>query len=98
MSRKITCPDGDVRYEINVKDIAIQYEAASFAGTLSSLSVLSGRLTVAPQKLQEAASATQQWNEFVKGLVVGYNSCAITKQQYAEGLQKIYPRLKEDAA
>ena len=95
--KKIPCPDGD-HLEIDVKQIAIQYDASSFAGTLSSLSVLGARLEVAPKRLQEAAIATQQWDEFLKGLAAGYNSCAVTRQQYAEGLNRIYPRLKEDAA
>ena len=93
----IHCPDGD-HTVIDVKQIAIQYDAASFAGTLSSLSALGARLEVAPTKLQEAAAATQQWDEFLKGLAAGYNSCAVTRQQYADGLNRIYPRLKEDAA
>ena len=91
------CPDGD-HILIDVKQIAIQYDASSFAGTLSSLSVLGARLEVAPTKLQEAAAATQQWDEFLKGLAAGYNSCAVTRRQYADGLNRIYPRLKEDAA
>ena len=89
-------PDGD-HVEIDIKQIAIKYDASEFASTLSSLSILSSRLEVVPHKLQEASVATQQWNEFVKGLAVGYNSCAITRQQYADGLNRIYPRLKEDA-
>jgi tetratricopeptide (TPR) repeat protein len=48
--------------------------------------------------LQQASAATQQWNEFLKGLVSGYNSCAITNQQYTDSLKRIYPRLREDAA
>src|SRR5713101_1431529 len=91
--KKISCQDGD-HLEIDVKQIAIQYAASSFVGTLSSLSVLGARLEVAPKKLQEAATATQQWDEFLKGLAAGYNSCAVTRQQYAEGLKRIYPRLK----
>ena len=94
--KKVACPDGD-HVIIDISQISIQYDASSFAGTLSTLSVLSGRLEVAPKKLQEAAVATQQWNEFLKGLVAGYNSCAITRQQYADGVKRIYPRLKEDA-
>ena len=94
--KKISCPDGD-HIEIDIKQITIQYDASSFAGTLSSLSVLGARLEVAPKKLQEAAVATQQWNEFMKGLVAGYNSCAVSRQQYEDGLKRIYPRLKEDA-
>jgi tetratricopeptide (TPR) repeat protein len=95
--KRIPCPDGE-HIEIDIKQIAIQYDASSFAGTLSSLSVLGGRLEVAPRKLQEAAVATQQWDEFLKGLVVGYNTCAVTRQQYADGINRIYPRLQEDAA
>src|SRR5579872_3750914 len=94
--KKIICPDGD-HIEIDIKQIAIQYDASSFAGTLSSLSVLGARLEATPKKLQEAAVATQQWNELVKGLAVGYNTCAVTRQQYADGLKRIYPRLREDA-
>jgi tetratricopeptide (TPR) repeat protein len=94
--KTIHCPDGD-HVLIDVKQIAIQYDASSFAGTLSSLSVLGARLEVVPTKLQEAATATQQWDEFLKGLAAGYNTCAVTKQQYADGLNRIYPRLKEDA-
>jgi len=89
--------DGDHTL-IDVKQIAIQYDASSFAGTLSSLSMLVGtRLEVAPIKLQDAAAGTQKLNEFVKALAEGYNSCAITRQQYADGLNRIYPRLKDDA-
>src|SRR5208337_2303395 len=94
--KKVACPDGE-HIIIDVKEISIKYDASSFAGTLSSLSVLGARLEVAPKKLQEAAVATQQWDEFLKGLVSGYNSCAITRQQYNDGLNRIYPRLKEDA-
>jgi tetratricopeptide (TPR) repeat protein len=95
--KKIACPDGE-HIEIDVRQISIQYDASSFAGTLSSLSVLGARLEVKPTKLQEAAVATQQWDEFLKGLAAGYNSCAITRQQYADGVTRIYPRLKEDGA
>ena len=65
---------------------------------MSSLSFFGSRLGVEPKTVQKAEVATRVWNEYLKGLVVGYNSCAITKEQYAEGLKEIYPRLKEDAA
>ena len=95
--KKIPCPDGE-HIEIDVKQIAIKYDASSFAGTLSSLNALSGRLEVAPKQLQEAAAATQQWNQLIVGLAAGYNSCVVTRQQYADGVNRIYPRLKEDGA
>jgi tetratricopeptide (TPR) repeat protein len=95
--KKIPCPDGE-HIEIDVKQLSIKYDASSFAGTLSSLNALSGRLEVAPKQLQEAAVATQQWNQLIVGLAAGYNSCAVTRQQYADGVNRIYPRLKEDGA
>jgi len=95
--KKISCPDGE-HLEIDVKQIVIKYEASSFAGTLTGLSMLGTQFEVAPKKLQEAAVATQQWDVFLKGLAAGYNTCAVTRQQYADGLTRIYPRLKEDAA
>src|SRR5262245_10898049 len=72
--KTVHCQDGD-HVLIDVKQIAIQYNASSFAGALNGLSALTGRLEVGPKKLQEAAVATQRFNELVKALVVGYNSC-----------------------
>src|SRR5262249_51399417 len=95
--KTVHCQDGD-HVLIDVKQIAIQYNASSFAGTLNGLSALTGRLEVGPKKLQEAAVATQRFNELVKALVVGYNSCAVTGQQYNDGLKRIFPRIQEDAA
>jgi len=96
--QKITCPDKTQRITIDLKQIQIQYNASSFAGTLASLGALSAHLSVEQKVLQQASAATQQWNEFLKGLVSGYNSCAITNQQYTDSLKRIYPRLKEDAS
>jgi tetratricopeptide (TPR) repeat protein len=53
---------------------------------------------VDPKKLQEVTEATQQWDVFLRGLVAGYNNCIVSKQEYAEELNRIYPRLKGDAA
>ena len=86
------------RYQIDVRQIAIQYEASALSATLSGLSVLRARIAVEPKTLQTAAAATQEWNEYLKGLAVGYNSCAITKQQYDEGLKRLVPGLKADGA
>ena len=94
--KKITCQDGD-HYLTDIKQIAIQYEGQSLKGTLSSLSILGASLSSEPKKLQEASETTQLWNEFIKALVVGFNSCAITKAQYHEALQQLYPKLKQDA-
>ena len=97
-AESVTCPDGEKRLLLDIKELAIQYEGHTWSGTLSSLSVLGVQLEQTPTQLQEAAAATQQWNEFLKGLAEGYNKCVITKEQYAEGLKRIYPRLQEDAA
>ena len=95
----ITCPDGEERLTLDVKQLALEYQAQGWSGTLSSLSAVVGvRLKRMPTQLQEASAATQQWNEFLKGLAEGYNNCVITKKEYVEGLKRIYPRLKDDAA
>ena len=97
-AESFACPDGEIRLTLDIKELAIQYEGHTWSGTLSSLSVLGVQLEQTPTQLQEAAAATQQWNEFLKGLAEGYNKCVITQEQYAEGLNRIYPRLQEDAA
>ena len=96
--QKINCPDNTRRISIDLKQLQIQYSASSFAGTLASLGALHAHLSLEQKILQQASAATQQWNEFLKGLVAGYNSCAINNQQYADLLKRIYPRLKQDAA
>jgi hypothetical protein len=95
--KKVSCPDGD-HFEIDLNQISIHYNASSFSATLSGLGSLGGRIQVDQKKLQEAAASTQQWDEYLKGLAVGFNVCAITKQQYADGLNHIYPRLQQDVA
>ena len=94
---RIDCDDG-VHIEIDLSAILIEYQATSFSATLSGLGIRGNWIGVEPKTIQKAEAGTQVWNEYLKGLVAGYNSCAITKEQYAEGLQRIYPRLKEDAA
>ena len=74
--KKVNCSDGD-HYEITVEEIAIKYNGTRFQGTFDGLARLGAKVTVEQQTLQTAAAATQQWNEFLKGLVVGYNSCAL---------------------
>ncbi len=96
--RTIECPDGETRLEIEIDKLRIEYQGHAFTSTLGSLGFLAGRLSIDQKPLQEAAAATQQWNEFLKGLAAGYNSCAVTRAEYAEGLERIYPRLEQDAA
>ncbi|HEU0049155.1 MAG TPA: tetratricopeptide repeat protein, partial [Nitrososphaera sp.] len=96
--KQIKCPNGEMRIEIDVAKLALTYEAQSFETTLSGLrGLVGGKTVVSPKTLQEASAATQQWNELLKGLASGWNSCAISQQQYDEGVKRIYPRLKEDA-
>jgi tetratricopeptide (TPR) repeat protein len=80
---------------IDVKEITIQYQATGIETTLNGLAVL--RVTVNPKTLQQAAIATQRMNEVLKAMVVGYNSCAITRQQYNECIKLLFQDMKGDA-
>ena len=93
---EIRCPDGTVRRAMNLQEVSIQYQGASFAGTLSALRVLRVRFAIEERTLQQATAATQEWNEYLKGLVDGWNSCVLTAKQYNEGLKRIYPRMQND--
>src|SRR6516162_102594 len=86
----------DLRNRMDEKQLAIQYNASELIATLGPLSYMGARMTVAPKTLQTASAATQQWNEYLKGLAAGWNACAITKEQYAEALQKLYPGMQQD--
>ena len=95
--QRIACPTEE-HIAIDLKRITAEYDASSFAGTLSSLSVLAARTEASPRKLLEAAVATRKWEVFLKGIADGFNGCAVTRKQQGEAFSQIYPRLKEDAA
>ena len=94
--KKVTCPDGN-HYLIDVRQIAIKYEATRVESTVNGLAVLGVRVTVDQKTLQTAAVATQKMNEFIKGLAVGYNTCAITREQYQQAVNSLIPVMKKGA-
>jgi tetratricopeptide (TPR) repeat protein len=94
--KKVACPDGD-HYVIDVRQIAIKYEATRVESTLSGLAVLGVRVAVDQKTLQTAAVATQKMNEFIKGLAVGYNTCAVSREQYQQAVNRLIPDMKSGA-
>jgi len=91
--KKVTCSDGD-HYLIDVREIAIKYEATRVESTLNGLAVRGFRVAIDQKTLQTAAVATQRMNEFIKGLAVGYNTCAITREQYQQAVNGLIPDMK----
>lgn len=80
---QIDCGDG-VRQRIDIRDFTTQYWAYSgeFEASIAEKGKLSGKLD--PHQFQAVSDASQQMNEFRKYVVAGFNSCAVTKQQYGE--------------
>jgi tetratricopeptide (TPR) repeat protein len=95
-AKKVPCSDGD-HFLIDIEDVAIEYKATRLETTISGLSAFGGMVKIDPKTLQKAAVATQKMNEFLKALVAGYNSCAISKKQYQKGMEKLYPSLVQDS-
>ena len=93
---RIHCSDGTSRLTMDLQTISIRYHGASFAATLSGLGMVRSRLEIDQKTLQHASAATQEWNELLKGLVLGWNSCVISEAQFREGLERIYPGLRND--
>ncbi len=91
--QKVVCPDGEVHFRLDVNEVAIRYEGLSVTGAVSKIGPLSSNLTVSATRLQDAAAATQQENEFIKALFVAYNGCAIDREQFSDGLLRLYPQL-----
>jgi hypothetical protein len=67
--KRVSCPDGD-HIEIDVNTILIRYSGTGFTATLSGLSKLQANIKVDTAHLQEAAAATQQWNQLIGGLTL----------------------------
>jgi tetratricopeptide (TPR) repeat protein len=93
-AKAVQCPDGN-HFLIDVKEITIRYQATRIETTLNGLAVL--RVAINPKTLQQAAIGTQKMNEVLKAMVVGYNSCAITRQQYNECMKLLFQDIKGDA-
>ena len=76
------CGDGP-RPTIDMRDFTTQYSSYSveLEGTLNDKAKISTKVT--PVQLQQLSEATQNANEFRKFVVAGYNSCAVTREQYA---------------
>jgi hypothetical protein len=92
------CPEtGEIRIAMDPRQVAIRYEGTSLAGAIGKVGLFSSNLSFGTTQLQQATDATQQWNQLILALVIGWNSCAISKDEYSEGLQRIYPVLKADA-
>ncbi|MGA2781500.1 MAG: tetratricopeptide repeat protein [Smithella sp.] len=94
IAKAVQCPDGN-HFLIDVKEITIRYQATGIETTLNGLAVL--RVAVNPKTLQQAAIGTQKMNEVLKAMVVGYNSCAMTQQQYNECMKLLFQDIKGDA-
>lgn len=75
------CDDGDRRM-IDMREFAVHYSAYAFTfeAKLGVRSSLAGKLT--PVQLSALNDAAQQVAEFRKLLVAGYNSCALSREQF----------------
>ena len=77
------CGDGP-RRTIDIRDFTTQYSAYSveLEASVAEKAKISTRLN--PVQLQQLSEAMQNAGEFRKYVVAGYNSCAVTKTQYAQ--------------
>lgn len=78
----VQCPDGP-RQTIDIRSFQTRYSAysVSFEAKLEEKGELNGK--VDPVQLVQLSESAQQAAEFRKFLVAGYNSCAISKEQFS---------------
>ncbi len=81
--RVFDCGDGPRRI-IDMRDFATEYSAYSLELGASIEDKVKISTKLSPVQLQHLSEAMQSANEFRKYVVAGYNSCAITKVQYAQ--------------
>lgn len=77
------CGDGP-RRTIDLRDFATEYSAYSLELGASIADKVKISTKLRPVQLQQLSEAMQSANEFRKYVVAGYNSCAITRVQYAQ--------------
>lgn len=94
--RVIQCQGGEVRVKIDIRDVAINYDRPTSV-TLAELGPLSYKVSLSPLQLQQIATETQRANEFAKLLIAAYNACAISKQDFREGMFEMSPAFNRTA-
>jgi len=85
------CSDGEVHGQMDVRDIAIRYDGASFSMAIGNLGSFGYKISLSPSQIQQVATETQRANEYSKLLILSYNNCVITKQDFIELLSRMYP-------
>jgi len=79
----VACSDGS-HYSIDIRDFTTNYWAYSAKLEASVADRAKTAVQLDPKMLTQVSEALQEANEFRKYTVAGYNSCAITKVQYAQ--------------
>lgn len=77
------CDDGK-RCAIDIRDFTTKYSAYSveLEASIADKAEISTKLN--PVQLQQLSEATQNARDFRQYVVAGYNSCAVTKEQYSQ--------------
>jgi hypothetical protein len=83
----ISCDDG-MRRAIDQREFTTDTWAYSVELEASVTNKGKASAKLSPVQLQQLSASVQSANEFRKGVVAGYNGCAITKEQYAQYLTK----------
>ncbi|HKE30914.1 MAG TPA: tetratricopeptide repeat protein [Candidatus Angelobacter sp.] len=91
------CPAGEAHMKVDPGKLAQDYPAQSFDSTLHGLRELENRISLAPDALEQAGEATQQWKAILKGISDGYASCTISQKQYDDLFLQVYPLLRDNA-
>jgi hypothetical protein len=81
-SETLNCEDG-IRHRIDIRDFSTQFAAYSLELEANIADKASISTKLSPVQLQQMSEAMQNAQEFRKYVVAGFNSCAITKTQYA---------------
>jgi hypothetical protein len=82
-SKTIECGDGK-RQTIDIRDFTTSYSGYSliFEATIADKAKVSGKIS--PVQLQQLSDSIQSMREFRKYVVAGYNSCAVSKEQFGK--------------
>jgi predicted DNA-binding protein YlxM (UPF0122 family) len=91
---QFNCGDG-LRTKMPVDQLRIKYSGKKFEMDLAFLSKFN--IGIEDKSLQKALESTQQWDQFLLGLAIAYNSCAITKKQFQYAFFSLYPGMQGDS-
>lgn len=97
-AKTITCPSGEKRVAIDVRQLASLCPSPSLSDPLVAWIPFGPQVGVDALPFRKALTAVAEMNEMMRGIAERWNRCELTRKEYETGVPQALARMKADAA